>query len=124
MTFNEQARTESGKCGRGFNAGLMKRQNFYGSFSELRFFDRFGNAARRAPSPASSFNRPPRVSRVTVVATSPRQQAPDGFLASHAHRPCLTIVAIFCGSARRPFCSDSSSLLLLFHNGSRLVASP
>jgi hypothetical protein len=39
-------------CGRGFGAGLMKRQHFYDSFSELRFFDRFGNAAQRAPASA------------------------------------------------------------------------
>jgi hypothetical protein len=40
MTFNGQARPESGKCGRGFDASLMRRQNFYYLFSELRFFDR------------------------------------------------------------------------------------
>jgi hypothetical protein len=27
------------KVGRGFDAGLMKRQHFYDSFSEFRFFD-------------------------------------------------------------------------------------
>ena len=52
MTFNGQARLESGKCSRGFDAGLMKRQHFYDSFSELGFLDRFGNAVRRAPAPA------------------------------------------------------------------------
>jgi hypothetical protein len=50
--FNRQARLESGKCGCDFNASLKRRQNFYYSFSQLRFFDRFGNAARRAPAPA------------------------------------------------------------------------
>ena len=43
MTFNGQARLESGKCGRGFDASLKRRQNFYYSFFLLRFFDRFGN---------------------------------------------------------------------------------
>jgi len=52
MTFNGQARLESGNCGRGFDASLKRRQDFYYSFSQLRFFDRFGNAARRAPAPA------------------------------------------------------------------------
>jgi hypothetical protein len=52
MIFNWQARLESGKWDRGFDAGLMKRQHFYDSFSEVRIFDRFGNAARRAPAPA------------------------------------------------------------------------
>jgi hypothetical protein len=45
MTFNGQARLESGKCCRGFDAGLKRRENFYCSFSQLRFFDHFGNAA-------------------------------------------------------------------------------
>jgi len=62
----------------------MKRQNFYGSFSELQFFDRFGSETRRAPAPACSLNRPPRISRTTILFTSPRQQTPDGFLDSHA----------------------------------------
>jgi hypothetical protein len=52
MTFNGQARLECGKCSRGFDASLKRRENFYCSFSQLRFFDRFGNAARRAPAPA------------------------------------------------------------------------
>jgi len=42
-TFNGQARLESGKCGRGFDASLKRRQNFHYSFFPLRFFDRFGN---------------------------------------------------------------------------------
>lgn len=45
-------RPESGKCGRGLDASLMKRQNFYDSFSEFHFFDRFGSEARRASAPA------------------------------------------------------------------------
>jgi hypothetical protein len=53
----------------------MKRQNFYDSFSELRFFDRFGNAERRA----QAVDRLPRVSRVTVSVTFAE---PIGFLAS------------------------------------------
>src|SRR5262249_14895565 len=82
--------------------------NFYDSFSELRFLDHFRHtvdaqrSVERSGRRRRSLNRPLRVNRVTVLITSPRQQAPDGFLVSHAQRPCLTIALIFCGIALSP----------------------